>query len=159
TMSHMDKMKEAAKIAYEEGWITEDAWNELGGATGVAMMVGSMIVVAPALGALAATGPIGAGAALVIGGAMVADFGYQGVKQLVSGVPSLLSFLDKTRCDKAQTPDDLKAAGKDFADAVGKIGVGMLNTTLAILGGRKVAKGVAEFGKGGFRMRGRFADP
>lgn len=65
--------------------------------------------------------------------------GYMSGAQIGKGINSMLDFYEKTRCDRAKTPEDLDAAGKSFGDGIAKMGVGGLNLLLSIIGGRKAS--------------------
>ena len=70
------------------------------------------------------------GAALLVAGAAMSGW------QIGEGLNALYDFFQETRCDRAQTPQQIHEAGKKFGTGIAKVGVGTVNLLLAMLGGR-----------------------
>jgi hypothetical protein len=146
-MTHPEKMKEAIRQAHKAGKISDEFLNEL---PDLDQMVKSMIVVGGVLAtvgvvgsAVAATG-VGAVAEAVAGiiaAAIITTLSIMGivasVRQIKDGIVSLAQFYDDTRCDKAQTPEQLETAGENFAKGIAKAGVGTITGVLSVLGARQ----------------------
>jgi hypothetical protein len=126
-MNHEDKMAEAINRAP----ITDDVREELGD---IKTLVASMAIVSGILIAIAWTG-YGAIAEAIAAALLIIGAAVSGV-QIGQGINSLIDFYQKTRCDTAKTPADLDDAGKSFADAIAKMGVGGLMLLLSLLGAR-----------------------
>ena len=125
SMTHEGKMVEAIKRAP----IGDALLKQLGD---IPTLVGLMVAVTGALIALAATGygaiAEGITAVLLVGGAAIGGYDIGG------GIMSLIDFYQQTQCDTAKTPEDLDKAGKSFADAVAKMGIGGLTLLLSFAG-------------------------
>jgi len=144
-MTHEEKMEEAMRRAAAKG-LMDDIMDELPSAkelaVGIVVVGGTLMALGVAAGAVASTG-VGAviegiAAAIVLGLAALGIW-TSGVK-IKDGIVTLMKFFEATRCDKAQTPEDLDAAGEDFADGVAKVGVGSIMMILSYFGGRKGVK-------------------
>lgn len=145
SMTHEAKMEHAIKTASDKG-LMDDFKDELPSIgeliAGIIVVGGVLVGLGAAAAAVASTG-VGAviegiAAAIVI---LLAALGiWTSSVQIKDGIVTLLEFFDATRCDKAQTPEDLDEAGEAFADGVAKVGVGTIMMILSVLGGRKGVK-------------------
>lgn len=128
-MTHEEKMEESIKRAN----LGPEVMEELGD---IKTLVATMVIVVGILVAIAFTG-YGALAEAIAAGLLIIGAAVSGV-QIGEGINSMVDFYQKTRCDRATTPEDLDAAGKSFGDGIAKMGVGGLNLLLSVVGGRKV---------------------
>ncbi|MGL4421157.1 MAG: hypothetical protein ACRCZF_10865 [Gemmataceae bacterium] len=151
-LTHEEKMKRAIQSAVDRGLIGDEVLNELPSPgeliTGMVVTGAALAGLGIAATAFAATG-VGAiieavAAGIVIG---LAAFGiFTAGQQIADGIGVLANFFDATRCDKAQTQEDLDRAGEEFASGVAKVGVGSIMAVLSYFGGRKgvqMGKGAA----------------
>ncbi|WP_225000343.1 hypothetical protein [Cesiribacter sp. SM1] len=130
-MTHEEKMQ----VAIKQANLSEEVLEEIGD---IKTLVASMVVVGGILALIAATG-YGAVAEAVAAGLLIIGGALSG-HQIGEGINSMMDFYQKTRCDKAKTPQDLADAGKNFGDGISKMGVGGLNLLLAAVGGRKASR-------------------
>ena len=131
SLTHEQKMIRAAEIAD----LGPAFWQAVGDPV---ELIATMVVVMGVLAAIAATG-YGA-IAEVIGLVLLAAGLGLSLKQIFDGIVKLVSFYNKTRCDRAQTEADLRAAARDFADGVANVGVGGLLAILSFFGGRRALR-------------------
>lgn len=133
-MTHEEKMEAAIDSAN----LGEEFKRELGD---IKTLVATMVVVGGGLAVagvgaaatgvgLLVEGVAGAGALLLVAGAAMGGW------QTGAGLNALYDFFQETRCDKAQTPQQLQHAGKQFAEGVAKVGIGTITVLLSLFGGR-----------------------
>ena len=133
SMTHEEKMEAAIQSAN----LSEEFMRELGD---IKTLVATMVIVGGGLAvagvAAAATGVgllvegvAAAGALLLVAGAAMGGW------QIGAGLNALYDFFQQTRCDKAQTPQQLEEAGKKFGEGVAKVGIGTITVLLSLLGG------------------------
>jgi hypothetical protein len=143
-MTHTEKMEEAIRRAHDKGQISDAVLAQL---PSVKQLVISIVIAAGVLatlgiaaGAVASTG-VGAvleGIAAAIVAALAALGIVASLTQIIAGIKMLAKFFEATR--KAQTPQDLDAAGKDFATGLAEVGVGTFMMILSVLGARQSLK-------------------
>jgi hypothetical protein len=130
-MTHEQKMEEAIKRAP----ISDAIRKQLGD---IPTLVATMVVVTGVLIGLAATG-YGAAAEAISAGLLIAGAAIGGY-DVGGGIMSLIDFYQQTRCDTVQKSEDLDKAGKSFADAIAKMGVGGLTLALSFAGAEEVSE-------------------
>jgi hypothetical protein len=130
-MTHEQKMVEAIKRAPIPAAILK----QLGD---IPTLVGIMAATTGVLMALAATG-YGAVAEAITAGLLIMGAAIGGY-DVGGGIMSLIAFYQQTQCDTAQKPEDLDKAGRSFADAIAKMGVGGLTLALSFAGAEEVSE-------------------
>jgi hypothetical protein len=133
-MTHEEKMQ----AAIEKADLTPDMRKALGN---VAEIIASMVAVGAILGEIAATG-YGA-AAEAISGALIVAGAYAAGVDIVKGLGCLSDFWEMTRCDRAQSMQDIENAGKKFEQGVTALGAGLLTAVLTFLAARGAGGGKA----------------
>ena len=155
-MTHEQKIEEAINRAREKGQISDEVLKQLPSikqlVIGIVVVGGVVAGLGVTAGAVASTG-VGAVLEGIAAGIVIALSGLgivTSLGQIVAGMKTLMKFYEGTR--RAQTPEDLDAAGKDFATGLAEAGVGTVMMILSVLGARqglKMGKGaVSKWSKG-----------
>lgn len=132
-MTHREKMTAAYKMALDK--LPEQAREEL---PDPAVFVGILAVT----GGLLATATVATGGVAALAGGFLVGLAVLGAAftggQIGQAINGVMDFYDKTRCDRATSPEDLDSAATSLADAVAKAGVGAV-TAVVSRGAAKIA--------------------
>jgi hypothetical protein len=136
-LTHLQKIEKAFELALPK--IPAEIRKDLPDPASFAAMmagIGALFLVANF-----ATGGLATAAVVLLGAITVAGAFLTGV-EIGKGIKSLMSFWEKTRCDRAKTIEDLDKASQDFANVVGQIGAAMIMAILSAAAGKaaKIAR-------------------
>jgi hypothetical protein len=148
-LTHEEKMRRAIESAMASGAIGEEVLELLPELQDFINMILTVAAALILLGMVAGTG-VGAIASGVVGLAFLYwawETFRLSAEQIGVGAAMLVEFFDATRCDKAQTPEDLEAAGETFARGISRVGVGTVMAILSYYGARGGARMVRGAGR------------